>query len=297
MINERFNIKTIESLTGIKIPTIRTWEKRYSILKPNRTETGIRLYSISEVAQFLNIVYLNKNGWKISNISKLSVKEIQYHVNNIDQENNNYALEINHFILAILSFNQDEINQIYLRLNHNYSFETTVENFLFPLLHRIGILWQTNTIDIIHEHFISSFIQQKIIAKIEEVNLQTNPKSKLFILFLPSNEMHEIPLRYLQYKLHKKGNKTLYLGSHTDLEQLVRFKNQTHIELISNLTVHPHSKSLEAYLDKLDEFVNETKLMVRLFGPQFNIHPNTPSPNRNILTYKNTADLLADLKI
>lgn len=297
MIQERFNIKTIESLSGIKIPTIRTWEKRYSILKPNRTETGVRLYTTEEVSHFLNIVYLNKNGWKISNISKLSKKEIQYHVNTIDETIGGYSSEIDRFILAILTFNQDKINLIYKELVAEYGFEKVVEDYLFPLLYRIGILWQTDTIEIIHEHFISSFIKQKIIFEIENNAIEVSKKQTLYILFLPSNEMHEIALRYLQYKLSKAGRKTLYLGNHTELNQLLRFKNQSDLEFITNLTVNPHSKSLDAYMKKLYEFSNETQLLVRLFGPQFQTHQEIISEHEGVLVYQSSQQLMDDLKI
>ncbi|HQO87357.1 MAG TPA: MerR family transcriptional regulator, partial [Bacteroidia bacterium] len=41
----RFSIKDIEILTGIKPHTIRIWEQRYGIIKPQRTATNIRYYT------------------------------------------------------------------------------------------------------------------------------------------------------------------------------------------------------------------------------------------------------------
>ncbi len=34
----KFSIKDLENLTGIKAHTIRIWEKRYSLLSPKRTD-------------------------------------------------------------------------------------------------------------------------------------------------------------------------------------------------------------------------------------------------------------------
>src|ERR1700754_5111086 len=72
-----FTIKDLENLSGIKAHTIRIWEQRYGFLKPHRTETNIRYYCNEELKTVLNISLLNKYGYKISHINKLSKEEVQ----------------------------------------------------------------------------------------------------------------------------------------------------------------------------------------------------------------------------
>ena len=67
-----FTIKDLENLSGIKAHTIRIWEQRYHFLNPQRTETNIRYYSNSELKTVLNIALLNKYGFKISHIDKMT---------------------------------------------------------------------------------------------------------------------------------------------------------------------------------------------------------------------------------
>ena len=295
MVKDNFTIKDLENLTGIKIPTLRIWEKRYEILKPERTETGIRKYSIEEVADLLNIVFLNKNGWKISKIAKLSEKEIQYTVKTIDSKNQAYPIEIEEFIISMLAFDQARFNKVYKSLLDTHDFESLYESYFFPLLLKIGVLWQTNTIDIIHEHFISAQIIQKLIYQIEQISAVQPHTKKTYILFLPSNEIHEIGLRFVQYKLLKKHKQTLYLGNHTELDQLYRFKHRNDVELIGNLTINPHSKSLTDYLKTLEDFTKETGLKIHLYGLQFEIHNTISSDHPNIKIYKKASDLIKEL--
>ena len=66
-----YKIKDLENLTGIKSHTIRIWEKRYSILSPDRTDTKIRTYSDDELTHLLTVSMLNRNGIKISKIAQL----------------------------------------------------------------------------------------------------------------------------------------------------------------------------------------------------------------------------------
>src|SRR5450432_4283728 len=67
-----FTIRDIENLSGIKAHTIRIWEQRYSFLKPTRSDTNIRYYTNDELRIILNIALLNKYGYKISHINKMS---------------------------------------------------------------------------------------------------------------------------------------------------------------------------------------------------------------------------------
>jgi DNA-binding transcriptional MerR regulator len=72
-----FTIKDLENLTGIKAHTIRIWEQRYRFLKPQRTQTNIRYYSNDELKTLLNIALLNKYGFKISHIDRMTDGEIR----------------------------------------------------------------------------------------------------------------------------------------------------------------------------------------------------------------------------
>src|SRR5687768_9991250 len=70
-----FTIKELETLTGIKAHTIRIWEQRYHFIKPNRTNTNIRIYSAHELKELLTVALLNKYGYKISKIDSMQPEQ------------------------------------------------------------------------------------------------------------------------------------------------------------------------------------------------------------------------------
>ncbi len=72
---DRFTIKDLENLSGIKAHTIRIWEKRYALLAPTRSSTNIRYYSLEDLRLFLNISLLNKYGFKISQLQKKQLQK------------------------------------------------------------------------------------------------------------------------------------------------------------------------------------------------------------------------------
>ena len=45
-----YNIKAVEQSTGISSSTLRAWERRYQVCRPQRSDSGYRLYSDRDIA-------------------------------------------------------------------------------------------------------------------------------------------------------------------------------------------------------------------------------------------------------
>ena len=82
-VKQSFSIRDMENLSGIKAHTIRIWEKRYNLFKPERTSTNIRTYSLASLQKLLNITLLYNNGFKISKIAKIPEEQIPEKVHEI----------------------------------------------------------------------------------------------------------------------------------------------------------------------------------------------------------------------
>src|SRR5690606_36999431 len=104
------------------------------------------------------------------------------------------------------------------------TFREIFYDVFIPLLTELGLLWQTDTITPAHEHFITGLIKQKVIANTENLAFKDiNERSKVFVLFLPENEIHEIGLLFLNHELILKGKHTIYLGPTVPMDNLKNF--------------------------------------------------------------------------
>ncbi|MBV8742827.1 MAG: MerR family transcriptional regulator, partial [Sinobacteraceae bacterium] len=65
---ERFPIRTVAALTGVKPITLRAWERRYGVIRPARTRTGHRLYSHGDIEQIRRVLALLDRGIQISRV-------------------------------------------------------------------------------------------------------------------------------------------------------------------------------------------------------------------------------------
>jgi DNA-binding transcriptional MerR regulator len=265
-IKSQFSIKDIENLSGIKAHTIRIWEKRYELVEPKRTETNIRYYTVSDLKKILNVSLLVGKGGKISKISKLNDNELREAVV-LEITNSDSSVGYEDIILmAMFNFDQLQFEVVYNKLAAEFSFREIFINLFIPLLHKIGLQWQSDTITPAHEHFISNLICQKLHVNIERVSQnEAVIKDKVFVLFLPMNEIHELGLLYIKYELSLKGYKTIYLGESVPLDSLSSISEMyDNVIYISYFTVSPTKDAVHNYLSNFSErfLMNNKELWV-----------------------------------
>ncbi|MFP9098674.1 MerR family transcriptional regulator [Flavobacterium sp. RHBU_24] len=268
-IKNTFTIKDLENLTGIKAHTIRIWEKRYNILTPLRTDTNIRVYDAHSLQKLLNINTLNTFGYKISTISKVAEEKLPAMVKEIlsGKTINNHVLS--NFKLSMMNFDVQLFLRTYEAVAKTNTFSYIFHNCFMQLLEEIGNLWQTGTITPAHEHFISNLIKQKIAVNTEAQQLAEVVRTdRVFVLYLPEGEIHEIGLMLLNYELLLAGFRTVYLGESVPLANIRDIKKTfDNITFITYLTVEPAIAEIPHFISQMKEsVVNDSTTQLLIFG-------------------------------
>lgn len=218
----KYSIKDLEKLSGIKAHTLRIWEKRFGILKPERTATNIRYYSNDNLRHILNVGVLNKSGIKISHIARMEEPEIAEKVNSINLVKTDDNDLIENLLLAMIDMNEAAFQKIFSAAILRLGFENTIQQVIFPFFKRIGIMWQTGAVNPAQEHFVSNIIKQKMYVAIDSAGIHERTDMPVALLFLPENELHELSLLFYNYALKSRGIKTVYLGQSVPNESLLR---------------------------------------------------------------------------
>ncbi|MBU6157453.1 MAG: MerR family transcriptional regulator [Bacteroidetes bacterium] len=284
----KFTIKDLENLSGIKAHTIRIWEQRYNFLKPQRTATNIRYYSNQELKTLLNISLLNKYGYKISHINRMSGDELRNKLTSLSGSQAQQERIVNDLIQSMIDLNVEEFEKV---LDHHIEvrgIEKTIHFIIFPFLDRIGILWLTDHINPAQEHLITNIIRQKIIVGIENISTPFDLKTTM-LLFMPENEHHELGLLYLQYLLKSRGVKTIYLGANvpvSDLEYVVELKKPDYV--YTHLTTVMKEFNFEKFLSQLKTKFSGTQVIVSGLVTQTY---QKPSPASNIRFLKSLQEV------
>lgn len=248
-----YSIKDLERFTGIKAHTIRIWEKRYGIVDPSRTESNIRWYNDEDLKKLLNVSILNRHGYKISRIASLTRKQINQKIMEVVKPESDYLSQIESLVVSMIDLNEARFDRILNQSIIKIGFEETVFYVVYPFFEKIGLLWQTGTINPAQEHFISNLIRMKLFVAIDSLPAVTNPKAKKMVLFLPQWEMHEIGLLTYYYIAKKAGVKVFYLGQNLPYQDLVSVGQTVEADVIGTYFVSAVSKDeMQNYLKNLN---------------------------------------------
>jgi MerR family transcriptional regulator, light-induced transcriptional regulator len=250
-----FTIKDLETLSGIKAHTIRIWEQRYSLLKPERSDTNIRYYSSEELKCLLHVALLNKYGYKISHITSFNPQQVKDKIlllNNPEAQLERITTEL---IQNMVDMDMEAFENVINKYIAAKGIERTISQVLFPFLERIGILWLTDHINPAQEHLVTNLIRQKLIVGIDNVIPFLN-SPKTVLLFMPEGEHHEIGLLFVHFLMKSKGIKVIYLGANVPVKDLPRV-----LEVKKPDYLYTHVTSLHIS-SGFEKFINSAKLLL-----------------------------------
>ncbi len=209
-----YSIKDLENFSGIKAHTIRIWEKRYSILEPDRTDSNIRMYSESELKKILNVAFLNRNGLKISKIAALDEDQLTGTVMDVSSRNDDPDQEFQpgKLLMAALKFSEEHFMEALAPFIKRYGIEEAYINYFYPLLTKAGILWQTGSLSRAQEQFIRNCLRQ--IVMFEDKNLKNfNGKSTDVVAMInTSDNLSDNNFLFYKYVLRKRGHNVIFTG-------------------------------------------------------------------------------------
>jgi DNA-binding transcriptional MerR regulator len=264
----------VEALTGIKAHTLRIWERRFSFLNPSRTETNIRFYSDEQLIQLVNFGILLRNGHKISRVEKMSQDKIHDLVNQIlalpDQDIDQKNIEdIQSLTLAMLAMDEIKFDEIFRVHVIRKGLLGAVRDLIYPFLHHIGILWNTQKSMPAQEHFISCLIRKKIISAIDAI---PHPPvyAKKIVFFLLEDEHHELGILLASFIAAERGFKVYYLGQNVPGENIKEVLSIINADFMMSMFVVPKPDKTVKQIKKVLE---STKIPFLISGNVQNFIP------------------------
>ncbi|MBT8195521.1 MAG: MerR family transcriptional regulator [Bacteroidia bacterium] len=239
----RFSIKDIETLTGIKAHTLRIWEQRFDMVEPKRTDTNIRYYDNEDLKYLLNVSLLSKMGYKISKISELNDKQIYDIIDDYSSSKSDCQDKLNNLLRCTLELDETAFEKIISTEILENGIIRTMIGLIFPFLSHMGNLWAAGSINPSYEHFIINLIKTKLLVAIDGLGYSVSPKAKKkVLLFLPEGENHEIGLLFANYVFKHFKHQTLYLGQNLPCSELEPVIKNYKPEIIFTSMVSGHTK-------------------------------------------------------
>jgi len=212
-------IRTVSTLTGVNAVTLRAWERRYSLITPQRTPKGHRLYTHQDVERIRQIVELLNQGISVSHVKPLLDHPPGEGVGAaIDGDVDIWQHYLDRMLSAIEKFDEPVLDNTYNDALSLYPVDIVNRRLTTPLLRLLGERWKQRETGIAEEHFFSIYLRNKLGARIHHLNQRVN--APLLLLACPPGELHEIGLLFFALAAVNSGYRVLILGANTPLQQI-----------------------------------------------------------------------------
>ncbi len=235
-----YHIRDLEEITGIKAHTIRMWEKRYNLIKPQRSDTNIRYYDETTFKKFLLISQLYHNNFKISDISKLSLNQLKEKALLLNKSNEEYEAWDLELFESSINFNTQTFEKTIRDALFSLDLNKVIIFILFPFLHKIDILWKSNAISTLNKHFAFESVSNFLSSVKNAILKYSTKNTKKIILYCDSNEMNIFTILFAEIIINKLNYNSLLFKNIDDTEFFL--KNIDTLPSKRIITVAPMNK-------------------------------------------------------
>lgn len=258
-----YTISEAIDLTGASEFLLRTWELRYKVVRPKRTQSGRRLYSGADLMKISKVLFLTKKGFKISHLAKLSNKrlvELEMASNqsfSLQDSKSKPNLYLKKVFSSLATTDFDSLKDLFRHQKIKMSPEDFINKFIIPVSQEMSRQSLNNSIDIIQEHLLSSLIKENLYSLTHDTKKIT--KKYRFIFATLEGDYHELGILIAKALAEVKGYESIYLGSHVPKKELaeacIRLR-PTHVIIGTSVNTKEMTKdNLLKYVHFIDQHI------------------------------------------
>lgn len=232
-----FPIGTVCRRTGINPVTLRAWERRYGLLRPQRTSKGRRLYSEADIRRVERILTLLEEGIAVSQVSRI-LDRPGGGTDKPATQKPIWGPLLEQVLSAVRDFDEQALERTYEDALAVFPVDLATRNLIIPALQALGERWQQGLGTVAEEHFFNVFIRNKIGARIHH-QLRRASGARVVAACMPG-EQHELGLLLFGLYAAERNYRVVLLGADTplaDLPMVVRRCHARWVVLAANYAV------------------------------------------------------------
>ena len=268
---KEFGINVISTACGVMPHTIRTWEKRYQVFTPERSEGGHRLYSEVDLAKAKLIVALIEQGHTISSLARHSLQDLRSLLvvnKGEDSESGKMftSVETKRLLQHLANFNIEMVASGMQHLRLSIGIKEFIFKIVLPVMQEIEKLYLKGMYSVTQEHIISTIVGDQL----HQINLSNQgPNPDRIALATPEGNLHELPILIAEIICHVNRFSTNYLGASHPAECLSEAVNALKCKIIVMGVISSdqwnYEKKIIPYLRSMDKYL-KNKVIVILGG-------------------------------
>lgn len=239
---ELLTIGALSRETGIPVPTLRTWERRYGQPTPLRRPSGHRLYPVEWVERLRRIDFLLRQGHRAANVLVLPVTQLESMVA-LSQARpltprfspavglpGDAEDAVARLLRAVMRLER-ELLMGDLRLEWTRLGPLRFLNeVITPFMTQVGEAWRRGDLEVSHEHFTSACVRG-LLHELRQPYDHSARGPRIVMAALPGDQ-HDIGLLMASLVMAMRGRRILYLGADMPIDETIRAAERQHATAI-----------------------------------------------------------------
>jgi DNA-binding transcriptional MerR regulator len=253
----RFRIGELARRSNLSPDVLRAWERRYGLLRPERSSGGYRLYSREDEERVRAMARHLDAGVPAGEAARLVLEGV-LPPDQPAPPDSSLLPSLSADLRSALDRFDDAGAQVALDgLFGALSFETVAHEVILPYLRELGDRWERGEASVAQEHFASIVIRGRLLALARGWDRGNGPRA---LLACAPGEQHELGLIVFGLALRQHGLSITYLGADTPIDTLAAAVEQLQPKLVILVALNP--KNLSSFREELTKLSKETRLLL-----------------------------------
>jgi len=247
-----YSIKAVSLATGLSVETLRAWERRYGLIRPQRDGSGRRIYDAADVARLRRLRHATERGHPIGRIAELTDDQLSALLAEAPERQNRAAA--NAFVQRILdaatNFRPTECERALTLAISLLPAAQLIEHVLEPALVQVGERWHAGEFSIAQERLVSACVRRHVGLVLDAYERLS--RGPLIVFATLPGEAHELGLLMSALLAASKGFRSQYLGPGLPARELAQYANRVNAAAIAiSLVLRPVPSSVRPDLESL----------------------------------------------
>ncbi|MBK8559525.1 MerR family transcriptional regulator [Candidatus Amarobacter glycogenicus] len=212
-------IGALSETTGVSEDVLRSWERRYGLLTPQRTAGGFRLYGDDDVQRVRTMVSLLSGGLSAGDAARHILETSVPAAANGSLPSTNAVVEELQGRLhgALRGFDDHALEAAIDAVLAALDLDTAIRDVFIPALKAIGDDWAAGTVSVAQEHFAVNVLRARLMALARGWDQGFGPRA---LLACPPDEHHDVSLVLFGLALRRRGWRITFLGANTPIADI-----------------------------------------------------------------------------
>jgi MerR family transcriptional regulator, light-induced transcriptional regulator len=204
--------------SGVSPELLRAWERRYELLRPQRSAGGLRLYSSGDLERVRAMREHMTRGLAAREAAALARQVAagaaprRAAVAAFDPAAARAELGD-----ALHAFDEPRAQGVFDRLLAMATIDSLLSGVVLPYLHELGERWERGELSVAQEHFASNVLRGRLLGLARGWGRGAGPRA---LLACPAGEHHDLGLIAFGLALRERGWRIDYLGPDTPVASI-----------------------------------------------------------------------------